>query len=98
MVFKEKVIMEVIFLLLVVFRYDNPPDPQAKKIETFPYHKHLKNDKLVESLEIIIEDVLKRIEGTYTKRLKKEGGQLPYLQVRIISGSLVTYFIRTLHD
>ncbi|MBI5406538.1 MAG: hypothetical protein HZA18_02450 [Nitrospirae bacterium] len=49
----------------VIFRYDNSPDPRAKKLETFPYHKHLKNDEIVESQEIDLLDVLKEIEGTY---------------------------------
>ena len=49
----------------VIFRYDNSPDPRAKELETFPYHKHLKNDEIVKSQEIDLLDVLKEIEGTY---------------------------------
>jgi len=49
----------------VIFRYDNSPDPRAKELETFPYHKHLKNDEIVKSQEINLLDVLKEIEGTY---------------------------------
>ena len=45
-----------------VFRYDNSPDPRAKKLKSFPQHKHLKNDELVESQEINLENVLKEIE------------------------------------
>ena len=49
----------------VIFRYDNSPDPRAKKLETFPYHKHLKNLEIVPSQEISLREVLKEIEGTY---------------------------------
>ncbi len=49
----------------VIFRYDNSPDPRAKKLETFPYHKHLKNLEIVQSQEISLREVLKEIEGTY---------------------------------
>lgn len=49
----------------VIFRYDNSPDPRAKKLETFPHHKHLKNVEIVESQGINLADVLKEIEGKY---------------------------------
>jgi len=49
----------------VIFRYDNSQDPRAKKLETFPYHKHLKNIEIVKAQEINLLDVLKEIEGTY---------------------------------
>lgn len=49
----------------VIFRYDNSPDPRAKKLETFPHHKHLRNDEIIKSLEINLTDVLKEIEGTH---------------------------------
>ena len=54
----------------VIFRYDNSPDPRANKLETFPRHKHLKNDEIVGSQEINLVDVLKEIEGKY---FTKEG-------------------------
>ncbi len=49
----------------VTFRYDNSPDPRAKKLGTFPYHKHLKNNEIIESREINLVDVLKEIEVKY---------------------------------
>ena len=49
----------------VIFRYDNSQDPRAKKLETFPYHKHIKNYEIVKSMATNLEDVLKEIEGTY---------------------------------
>jgi len=52
----------------VIFRYDNSPDPRANKLGTFPYHKHLKNDQIIESREINLVAVLKEIEGTYFMR------------------------------
>ena len=48
----------------VIFRYDNSPDPRAKKLETFPHHKHIKNLEIIQSLEISLIEVLKEIEGT----------------------------------
>jgi len=49
----------------ILFRYDNAPDPGAKGLKTFPHHKHLKNNKIVESKQMELEDVLEEIEGTF---------------------------------
>lgn len=46
----------------VLFRYDNSPDPRAKGLNTFPHHKHLKNGKLAESVQIDLVDALREIE------------------------------------
>lgn len=48
----------------VLFRYDNAPDPNAKGLKTFPNHKHLK-DKIIESKQIDLKDVVEEIEVTY---------------------------------
>lgn len=48
----------------VLFRYDNAPDPNAKGLKTFPNHKHLK-DKIIESKQVDLKDVVEEIEGTY---------------------------------
>ncbi|MBI4685058.1 MAG: hypothetical protein HY755_07645 [Nitrospirae bacterium] len=48
-----------------IFRYDNAPDPKAKNIKTFPYHKHLKDGTIAESKEIELAVVLAEIEGSY---------------------------------
>lgn len=48
-----------------IFRYDNAPDPRAKVIKTFPYHKHLKDGSITESKEIELSAVLDEIEGSY---------------------------------
>ncbi len=48
-----------------IFRYDNAPDPGAKDIKTFPYHKHLEDGTIVESKGIELSDVLDELEGSY---------------------------------
>lgn len=53
----------------VIFRYDNSPDPRAKKLGTFPYHKHLKHDEIIESRDINLVEVLKEIEETHFMRV-----------------------------
>lgn len=53
-----------------IFRYDNSPDPRAKKLETFPHHKHLKSDEIIASQEINLIDILEEIERT---SFSKEG-------------------------
>lgn len=49
------------------FRYDNAPDPRAIKIKSFPHHKHLKDEKLVESAQITLFDVLEEAERMFIK-------------------------------
>ncbi|RJQ48013.1 MAG: hypothetical protein C4538_04460 [Nitrospiraceae bacterium] len=49
----------------ILFRYDNAPDPNAKELKTFPHHKHLRNNEIVESMQVELKDVLEEIEGTY---------------------------------
>lgn len=47
---------------LIIFRYDNAPDPYAKKLKTFPHHKHYK-DEIVESKEKNLLEILEEIEN-----------------------------------
>lgn len=47
------------------FRCDNAPDPNAKGIKTFPHHKHLKDNRIVESKQMDLKNILEEIEGTY---------------------------------
>ena len=47
--------------------YDNAPDLRAMELKSFPHHKHLKKDKLVESAQITLYDVLKEIERMFIK-------------------------------
>jgi len=49
----------------MVFRYDNAK--HYKDIKTFPHHKHLPN-KIAESSELEINDVLAEIEATIIKK------------------------------
>ncbi len=48
-----------------IFRFDNAPDPRAKKTKTFPHHKHLHDENIVESKLIELSDVLSEIEEIY---------------------------------
>ncbi len=48
-----------------IFRYDNAPDPRAKDIKTFPYHKHLKDGNIAESSYIKLSDVISEIEELF---------------------------------
>lgn len=48
-----------------IFRYDNAPDPRAKDIKTFPYHKHLGDGSIIESNQIELFNVLNEIEESY---------------------------------
>ncbi len=45
----------------VLFRYDNALDPKAKSLTSFPHHKHLESDKIVDSREIYLSEVLTEI-------------------------------------
>lgn len=47
------------------FRYDNAPDPRAKRLKTYPDHKHLKNGNIIESRCVMLSDVLNEIEEIY---------------------------------
>jgi len=46
----------------LIFRYDNAPDPKAKRLNSFPHHKHLIGGDIVESGQIEYTVVLKMIE------------------------------------
>lgn len=48
-----------------IFRYDNAPDPGAKDIKTFPYHKHLKDGTIAESGNVKLSNVISEIEGLF---------------------------------
>jgi hypothetical protein len=45
----------------LLFRYDNAPDPGARHLESFPHHKHTADGRIIESHEIVFEEVLKDI-------------------------------------
>ena len=50
-----------------VFRYDNASDPNAKKLKTFPHHRHLENGSITESHPVELADVLNDIEEIFIK-------------------------------
>ena len=48
----------------IIFRYDNAPDPRSRQLRTYPHHKHLPPDKLVDFDRLIdLPAVLDEIEG-----------------------------------
>jgi hypothetical protein len=49
----------------IIFRYDNAP--HHKEIKTFPHHKHVGLDRVVDSNEKSLMDVLKEIETLILK-------------------------------
>jgi len=46
----------------MIFRYDNALDPQAKKLSTYPEHKHMPK-KLLSANRPSFKEVLKEISG-----------------------------------
>jgi hypothetical protein len=48
----------------VIFRYDMAP--HHKEIKTFPHHKHLGSEEVIESLAPSLAEVLHEIEGIVT--------------------------------
>lgn len=45
-----------------LFRYDNALDPRAKGIKSFPHHKHIKREEIIESKQMDLSNVLEEIE------------------------------------
>ncbi|MCR4343115.1 MAG: DUF6516 family protein, partial [Patescibacteria group bacterium] len=48
-----------------LFRYDNAPDPRAKNLKTFPYHKHLEDGNITESKQMELTDIINEIENLF---------------------------------
>jgi hypothetical protein len=50
---------------VVMFRYDNAPDPNARHLRTFPDHKHTENGGMMSSgqvdLSMVLEEINQRI-------------------------------------
>ncbi len=51
----------------IEFRYNNAPDPRAKKLSSFPHHKHLPDGEITESYLISFAEVLRQIEEIITE-------------------------------
>jgi len=49
----------------IIFRYDNAPDPRAKRAITFPHHKHIKSGEIIESKQMDLRKILEEIETAY---------------------------------
>ncbi len=49
----------------IIFGYNNAPDPMAKRIKTFPHHKHIKSGEIIESKQMDLRKVLEEIETIY---------------------------------
>ena len=45
----------------ILFRYDNASDPHARRLKTYPHHKHTVDGELVESIAPTIEDILEEV-------------------------------------
>lgn len=46
----------------IIFRYDNAPDPHARKLKTYPHHKHIHEEKIIESKETNLRTIIEEIE------------------------------------
>lgn len=50
----------------ILFRYDNSPDPKARKLASYPHHKHTQNGEIIASaivdLFTVIEETEKVVE------------------------------------
>lgn len=46
----------------VLFRYDNSPDPKARKLASFPHHKHTKSGEIIASAKVDLFTVIEEIE------------------------------------
>ncbi len=53
----------------MVFRYDNALDPRARKLTSFPHHKHLESGEIIESKVVSLSEVLKEIENMILQSL-----------------------------
>lgn len=49
----------------LIFRYDNARDPRARNLSTYPDHKHVPPDQIVESHLPELTDVLDEIEHNF---------------------------------
>ena len=47
---------------VVLFRYDNAPDPRAKSLSSYPHHKHLESGEIVKADPVELSEFLKKIE------------------------------------
>jgi hypothetical protein len=52
---------------LMVFRYDNAPDPRARHLKSFPHHRHAENGTIAESCTITLSEILSIIEQIILK-------------------------------
>ena len=63
----------------LIFRYDNASDTKAKNLSTFPHHKHINSDNVIESksptLEKVLDEIIEKItifmqkQKNYSKKL-----------------------------
>ena len=54
----------------ILFRYDNAPDPSARKLKSYPHHKHTADNEMIESKPISLEDILNEIELILLSKLE----------------------------
>lgn len=46
----------------VLFRYDNAPDPKARKLSSFPHHKHMADGEIIASSPVDLFAIIEEIE------------------------------------
>ncbi len=48
---------------VVLFRYDNAPDPGARNLKSFPHHKHMQDGTIEESRLVTLSEVIDEIQN-----------------------------------
>lgn len=46
----------------LVFRYDNAPDPRAKRFDGFPHHQHTESGEIIPSPGMDFSEILDRVQ------------------------------------
>lgn len=54
----------------LIFRYDNASDTKGKNLSTFPHHKHINSDNVVESESPTLDKILNEIIEKIITRLQ----------------------------
>ena len=52
---------------VLMFRYDNAPDPGARHLNSFPHHKHTEDVNIIESHRVSFSEVLEEIQNRILK-------------------------------
>ena len=52
---------------VVLFRYDNAPDPGARHLKSFPHHKHTEDGGIEESRFVSLPEIMDEIQNIISK-------------------------------